>query len=67
MMSTHSANNTSLSGWLQQVSEHLDQRRVDKQGETRPKRNRARERARREARQLFREYDTEQTLTAVLQ
>jgi hypothetical protein len=68
MMNASAAkDSTVLRGWLDSVSEHLGQRRSERQTDIRPKRNRARERARREARELFREYETEQTLGALLQ
>lgn len=52
----------SLSSWLNVVNDHLDRRRVDRASVPRPKRNRDRERARREARQLFRDYYAELAL-----
>lgn len=45
-----------LNGWLSQVHSHLEQRRAERTTLPRPKRNRERERARREARQLFLDY-----------
>jgi len=48
-----------LNSWLANVNQHLDQRRTDRSALPRTKRNRERERARREARQLFREYEME--------
>jgi hypothetical protein len=46
----------SLSTWLDAVSDHLTVRRMEQRNLPRPKRNRDRERARREARQLFAQY-----------
>lgn len=48
-----------LHTWLRTVHSFIGQRRVDRGALPRPKRNRERERARREARQLFREYYAE--------
>jgi hypothetical protein len=62
MMNTQTTKTPNLKTWLSTVSDHLDQRRVDKQALPRPKRNRERERARREARQLFRDYYDELAL-----
>jgi hypothetical protein len=61
MMSTQTTprtldKNEVLDAWLSAVSSHLAVRRVEGRGQARPKRNRERERARREARLLFAEY-----------
>lgn len=45
-----------LNSWLKAVNTHLEVRRSEVRSTPRPKRNRARERARREARQLFAEH-----------
>jgi hypothetical protein len=45
-----------LHGWLQTVSNELSIRRIEARSTPRPKRNREREKARREARQLFQSY-----------
>jgi hypothetical protein len=45
-----------LNKWLDTVHAHIERRRVERTALPRPKRNRERERARREARQLFRDY-----------
>lgn len=54
-----------LNGWLNAVNAHISQRRVARGTAGRPKRNRAREAARREARQLFREYELDLALSRV--
>jgi hypothetical protein len=53
---------TTLSAWLTAVNAHLDVRRTELQATPRPKRNRERERARREARQLFAQFDADRAL-----
>lgn len=45
-----------LHGWLKTVSTELSIRRIEARATPRPKRNREREKARREARQLFQSY-----------
>ncbi|HJL41358.1 MAG TPA: hypothetical protein RMG48_08630 [Myxococcales bacterium LLY-WYZ-16_1] len=45
-----------LNSWLKAVNTHLEVRRMEVRASPRPKRNRAREKARREARQLFAEH-----------
>ena len=45
-----------LDAWFQAVNSHLAVRRLETRNLPRPKRNRERERARRQARQLFAEY-----------
>ncbi|MCK6549023.1 hypothetical protein L6R52_24470 [Myxococcota bacterium] len=54
--------NTSLQAWLSNVNQHISTRRIEMKSLPRPKRNRERERARREARQLFAEYYAERAL-----
>ncbi len=49
------AGNLNLNSWLSSVSNQLDGFRQQRRATPRPKRNRARERARREARQMFRD------------
>ena len=49
-------NREPLNTWLRSVSTHIDARREERLVQPKPKRNRARERARREARVLMREY-----------
>lgn len=61
-MLTRNTDPQTLSSWLNVVNDHLDRRRVDRSSTPRPKRNRDRERARREARQLFRDYYAELAL-----
>ncbi len=61
-MLTRNTDPQTLSSWLNVVNDHLDRRRVDRSATPRPKRNRDRERARREARQLFRDYYAELAL-----
>lgn len=51
-----------LNTWLQTVHKHLEFRRTERLTAPRPSRNRERERARREARQLFLEYYRETAL-----
>jgi hypothetical protein len=51
-----------LKSWLSQVNGQLQVRRVETQGVSRPKRNRDRERARREARALFSEFYAEMAI-----
>lgn len=51
------AGNLNLNSWLESVSNQLDNCRAERRSMPRPKRNRARERARREARQMFRDYE----------
>lgn len=58
-MLTRNTDPKTLHSWLSVVNDHLDRRRVDRSTVARPKRNRDRERARREARALFRDYYTE--------
>lgn len=58
----HVAKKNTLSTWLQAVNGQLQARRVETQGMTRPKRNRERERARREARVLFSQFYAEQAM-----
>jgi hypothetical protein len=53
---------TSLTHWLDAVNDHLTVRRTENRTIPRPKRNRERERARREARQLFVQYYTEKAV-----
>ena len=48
-----------LHGWLRTVSNELSIRRIEARATPRPKRNREREKARREARQLFQSYYAE--------
>ncbi|MFO0725014.1 MAG: hypothetical protein U1E65_14640 [Myxococcota bacterium] len=62
MINTQPTKTPNFKNWLSVVSDHLDQRRMDKRSLPRPKRNRERERARREARQLFRDYYAELAL-----
>ncbi len=45
-----------IDSWLDAVSNHISVRRQTLQDRPRPKRNREREKARRQARQLFAEY-----------
>ena len=61
-MLTRNTDALNLNSWLSVVNDHLDRRRVDRATAPRPKRNRERERARREARQLFRDYYDELAL-----
>lgn len=56
MQQTASISKTTLSSWLQAVNSHLEVRREEVRAQPSPKRNRAREKARREARQLFAQY-----------
>ena len=56
------ADKTTLSSWLKTVSVELQVRRDESRALPRPKRNRERERARREARQLFQAYYAERAL-----
>jgi hypothetical protein len=51
-----------LSTWLKSVNNHLEVRRTEQRAVPRPKRNRERERARREARQLFVQYYAEHAI-----
>ncbi len=53
---------TTLHTWLRGVSSELSIRRIEARSTPRPKRNRERERARREARQLFVEYYADRAL-----
>jgi len=46
-----------LDGWLRSVNTHMRSAREDRSTEPRPQRNRARERARREAKRLFRDHE----------
>ena len=64
-MMTRTTPTPTLSKWLNAVSTHLDARRTERRAAPKPQRNRERERARREARQLFREYDLERTVGTV--
>jgi hypothetical protein len=59
-------NPQSLSSWLRTVHNELAIRRVETRSVPRPKRNRERERARREARQLFAEFYAEQAIQGAL-
>jgi len=54
-----------LHSWLDGVKDHLTVRRSEMRSIPRPKRNRERERARREARQLFAQYYQENALNAL--
>ena len=56
MMNLETPTRPVLRSWLQNVHQHLEVRRSERQAAPRPKRNRDRERARREARQLFVQY-----------
>ncbi|MBI4817346.1 MAG: hypothetical protein HY791_13870 [Deltaproteobacteria bacterium] len=56
----------SLDSWLRAVNTHIEKRKVERQALPRQPRNRDRERARREARQLFREYEQELALMAAM-
>jgi hypothetical protein len=51
-----------LRTWLEAVNDHLTVRKMEMRTIPRPKRNRDRERARREARQLFAQYYAERAL-----
>jgi hypothetical protein len=51
-----------LHGWLKTVSTELTVRRIEQRATPRPKRNREREKARREARQLFNAYYAERAV-----
>lgn len=62
MLNRDAEGKKNLSSWLTTVHSHLEQRRVERSSMPRPKRNRERERARREARQLFREFYAERAL-----
>ena len=53
---------TSLRSWLSNINGEIAAIRRHRLAAPRPKRNRARERARREARQLFREYELDQAI-----
>ncbi|MEQ8572254.1 MAG: hypothetical protein RMA76_45455 [Deltaproteobacteria bacterium] len=55
-------NSNTLDSWLKAVNSHLAVRRLETQATPRPKRNRERERARREARQLFAQYYQERAI-----
>lgn len=55
-------NTNTLDNWLKAVNSHLAVRRLESQTAPRPKRNRERERARREARQLFAQYYQERAI-----
>lgn len=59
---TESNPNPTLDNWLKAVSSHLAVRRMEQHAAPRPKRNRERERARREARQLFAQYYQERAI-----
>jgi hypothetical protein len=61
MLNTTKQDNT-LQSWLQSVSSELEVRRIETRALPRPKRNREREKARREARQLFAAYYAEQAI-----
>jgi hypothetical protein len=54
---------TTLNGWLKTVSTELSIRRIEARATPRPKRNREREKARREARQLFASYYAERAVS----
>lgn len=58
----HVEKNSTLTTWLQAVNGQLQARRIETQSLTRPKRNRERERARREARILFSQFYAEQAM-----
>ncbi len=63
MTQTTTANpNSTLNSWLKAVNTHLAVRRIETKATPRPKRNRERERARREARQLFAQYYQERAI-----
>jgi hypothetical protein len=53
---------STLHGWLKTISVELAVRRDESRALPRPKRNRERERARREARQLFANYYAERAI-----
>gem|GEM_PF-3273881 len=53
---------SSLNSWLTNINGEIASIRRHRLAAPRPKRNRARERARREARQLFREYELDQAI-----
>ncbi len=59
MMQTGPEKQIVLKSWLDEVKDHLTVRRLESRTVPRPKRNRERERARREARQLFAQYYSE--------
>jgi hypothetical protein len=54
-----------LHSWLDAVNDHLTVRRSEMRSIPRPKRNRERERARREARQLFAQYYQEHAINTL--
>lgn len=58
----HVEKKSTLTTWLQAVNGQLQARRIETQSLTRPKRNRERERARREARILFSQFYAEQAM-----
>lgn len=62
MTTTATHTNPTLDNWLQAVNNHLAVRRIETSATPRPKRNRERERARREARQLFAQYYQERAI-----
>lgn len=62
MMQTGLEKKKTLNNWLRAVNDHLAVRRMEQRAMPRPKRNRDRERARREARQLFAQYYAERAL-----
>lgn len=55
---------TTLHTWLKGVSSELSIRRIEARATPRPKRNREREKARREARQLFAEFYAERAISS---
>ena len=62
MMQTGPEKKKTLNHWLDAVTDHLTVRRMEQRAIPRPKRNRERERARREARQLFAQYYQENAI-----
>lgn len=63
-MMTPSMTPTLLSSWLETVSAHIQMRRFETRTPVRASRNRERERARREARQLFATYHADRAMAA---
>ncbi len=66
MMTATANQEVTLNRWLKAVNTHLHVRRAEIQALPRPKRNRERERARREARQLFAQFYADQAVNMML-